>query len=130
MVESRFDVVTPEQLEALLARPIPGAPGVAPVSVRYRDLYLDTADEQLERRGITCRLRIGSDDTRVLTVFIGTIGDPAPPQRIESHVESADPRAALAGFAVARAWRSAPRRSCPSGEARRSSPYRGRHTEW
>src|SRR5690349_2465525 len=64
MIESRFDVVTSEQLEALVARPIPGAPAVAPVSLRYRDLYLDSADELLERRGITCRLRVGSDDTR------------------------------------------------------------------
>ncbi len=97
MTESRFDVVTSEQLEALVARPFAGAPGVAPVSVRYRDLYLDTADEQLERRGITCRLRIGSDDTRALTVFIGTLNDPTPPQRVEAQVSSADPRVAVAG---------------------------------
>jgi polyphosphate kinase len=97
MIESRFDVVTSEQLETLVARPITGAPAAAPVSVRYRDLYLDTADEQLERRGITCRLRIGSDDTRVLTVFIGTLHDPSPPQRVEASVPSADPRVAVAG---------------------------------
>src|ERR1044071_4053191 len=97
MVESRFDVVTPEQFDELVARPIAGAPDVSPVSVRYRDLYLDTADEQLERRGITCRLRIGSDDTRVLTAFIGTPDDPAPPQRVESLVEPADPRLVVAG---------------------------------
>ena len=97
MIENRFDVVTSEQLEALLARPIPGAPSVPPVSVHYRDLYLDTADEQLERRGITCRLRVGSDDTRVLTVFIGTPDDPAPPNRYEANVASADPRIVLAG---------------------------------
>jgi polyphosphate kinase len=97
MVESRFDVVTPEQLDELVARPIAGAPDVPPVSVRYRDLYLDTADEQLERRGITCRLRVGSDDTRRLTVFIGTPDDPAPPQRVEASVDSADPRLAVAG---------------------------------
>jgi polyphosphate kinase len=97
MIESRFDVVTPEQLDELVARPIPGAPAVPPVSVRYRDLYLDTADEQLERRGITCRLRVGSDDTRTLTAFIGTPDDPAPPQRVEASVHSADPRVAVAG---------------------------------
>ena len=97
MHESRFDVVTSEQLEALVARPIAGGPDVAPVSVRYRDLYLDTADEQLERRGITCRLRIGSDDSRVLTVFIGTPDDPAPPQRVEAPVDSVDPRLVVAG---------------------------------
>src|SRR3954471_11933841 len=97
MVESRFDVVTPEQLDALVARPIAGAPDVPPVSVRYRDLYLDTADEHLERRGITCRLRLGSDDTRMLTVFIGMPDDPTPPQRFEASVDSADPRLAVAG---------------------------------
>jgi polyphosphate kinase len=97
MVESRFDVVTPEQLETLKSRSIPGAPGVPPISVRYRDLYLDTADEQLERRGITCRLRIGSDDTRILTVFIGAPGDAAPPQRFEARVPSPDPRVVIAG---------------------------------
>ena len=97
MVESRFDVVTPEQLATLVARPIAGAPNVAPVSLRYRDLYLDTGDEQLERRGISCRLRIASDDTRTLTVFIGAPGDAAAPQRFEARVSSADPRVALAG---------------------------------
>lgn len=97
MIESRFDVVTAEQLESLAARPIAGAPDVPPVSVRYRDLYLDTADEQLERRGVTCRLRLGSDDTRALTVFVGTPGDPTPPQRFEAAVASPDPRVAVAG---------------------------------
>jgi polyphosphate kinase len=100
MVESRFDVVTPEHLAALVTRPIPRASGVAPVSLRYRDLYLDTADEQLERRGITCRLRIASDDTRTLTVFIGAPGDAAPPQRYEARVASADPRVVVAGSSV------------------------------
>jgi hypothetical protein len=97
MIESRFDVVTPEQLDELVARPIAGAPAVPPVSIRYRDLYLDTADEHLERRGITCRLRVGSDDTRFLTVFMGTPDDPAPPQRFEASVDSADPRVAVVG---------------------------------
>src|SRR4051794_21397617 len=97
MVESRFDVITPEQLDELVARPLVGAPSVSPLSVRYRDLYLDTADEQLERRGITCRLRVGSDDTRMLTVFIGMPDDPAPPQRFEAAVDSADPRVVVAG---------------------------------
>lgn len=97
MVEQRFDVVTSEQLEALASRPIPGAPAVPVVSVLYRDLYLDTTDEQLERRGITCRLRIGSDDTRVLTVFVGVPDDPTPPQRYSASVPSADPRVVMTG---------------------------------
>ncbi|HET9424057.1 MAG TPA: polyphosphate kinase 1 [Gemmatimonadaceae bacterium] len=97
MIESRFDVVTGDQLEALAARPLPNAPNAAVVSVLYRDLYLDTTDEQLERRGITCRLRVGSDDSRVLTVFVGVPDDPAPPRRYDAKVDSADPRIVVGG---------------------------------
>jgi polyphosphate kinase len=97
MIESRFDVVTGDQLELLTARPLPGASRVPAVSVVYRDVYLDTNDEQLERRGVTCRLRVGSDDTRVLSVFVGVPDDAAPPRRYDARVDSADPRVVVAG---------------------------------
>ena len=93
--ERRFDVVSAEQLEKLASAPFPGEEKPASVRVLYRDLYIDTDDEQLQRRGITCRLRVGSDDRRVLTVFVGTPSDAAPPKRFEARVESADPRIAL-----------------------------------
>ena len=94
MLERRFDVVSAEQLEQLAAEPLPRN-AVAASRVLYRDLYLDTDDEQLQIRGITCRLRVGSDDHRILTVFVGTPGDPAPPTRFEASVDSPDPRVAL-----------------------------------
>ena len=94
MLERRFDVVSAEQLEQLAAEPLPRKAVVAS-RVLYRDLYLDTDDEQLQIRGITCRLRVGSDDHRTLTVFVGTPGDPAPPTRFEASVDSPDPRVAL-----------------------------------
>ncbi|MGH7638727.1 MAG: polyphosphate kinase 1 [Gemmatimonadaceae bacterium] len=94
MLERRFDVVSAEQLEKLAGEPLPQKPGAAS-RVLYRDLYLDTEDEHLQLRGITCRLRVGSDDHRTLTVFVGTPGDPAPPERFEATVDSPDPRIAL-----------------------------------
>jgi polyphosphate kinase len=97
MLESRFDVVTAEQLEALTARALPRGVTGAPDRVLYRDLYIDTADELLHRRGISCRLRVGSDDLRQLTVFIGTPDDVSPPRRFEAKTESSDPRVVLAG---------------------------------
>lgn len=95
MIERRFDVVTAEQLTALARQPFDGVAMSDAVPVLYRDLFIDTGDDHLQRRGITCRLRVGSDDRRVLTVFVGTLNDPTPPRRYEAAVVSADPRAAL-----------------------------------
>ena len=94
VLERRFDVVSAEQLEKLAAEPLSRS-AFTVSRVLYRDLYLDTDDEQLQVRGITCRLRVGSDDHRTLTVFVGTPGDPAPPTRYEASVDSPDPRVAL-----------------------------------
>jgi polyphosphate kinase len=93
--ERRFDVVSAEQLEKLTEHALPVAEG-AVARVLYRDLYLDTDDDQLQRRGISCRLRVGSDDQRTLALFVGVVGETAPPTRYEAPVNSADPRAALA----------------------------------
>ena len=79
--ERRFDVVSAEQLEKLSSQPLPFAIEASASRILYRDLYVDTDDDQLQRRGITCRLRIGSDDRRTLTVFVGTATDPSPPRR-------------------------------------------------
>ncbi len=68
--ERRFDVVSAEHLEKLASQPLPlRSRGPAPSRVHYRDLYIDTDDDQLQRRGFTCRLRVGSDDRRTLTVL-------------------------------------------------------------
>ena len=95
--ERRFDVVAAEQLEKLAAEPLPFATEAASTRVLYRDLFVDTDDDQLQRRGLTCRLRVGSDDRRMLTVFVGTLSDPAPPRRYEAQVDTTDPRIALQG---------------------------------
>ncbi len=36
----------------------------------HRDIYLDTPDGELQRRGVSCRFRIGTDDRRTLRVVI------------------------------------------------------------
>ena len=94
--ERRFDVVSAEHLEKLASEPLPFGIESSSTRILYRDLFIDTADDQLQRRGLTCRLRVGSDDRRLLTVFVGTVEDPAPSRRYEAAVESADPREALA----------------------------------
>src|SRR3954463_6736757 len=96
MHERRFDVVSAEHLEKLASQPLPMDLPSSTARILYRDLYIDTADDQLQRRGLTCRLRVGSDDRRILTVFIGTTDSSAPPRRYDAEVESSDPRVALA----------------------------------
>ena len=95
--ERRYDVVSADQLEKLATQSLPMPLRVSSARVLYRDLYIDTDDDLLQRRGITCRLRVGSDDRRTLTLFVGTPNDPALPRRFEASVPSADPREALAG---------------------------------
>ena len=90
--ERRFDVVSAEHLEKLASDPLPFGIESSSTRILYRDLFVDTADDQLQRRGLTCRLRVGSDDRRLLTVFVGTVDDPAPSRRYEAAVKSADPR--------------------------------------
>jgi polyphosphate kinase len=92
--ERRFDVVSAEQLEKLTEQSL-SVTESSVTRVLYRDLYLDTDDDQLQRKGISCRLRVGSDDTRTLTLFVGAVGETAPPTRYEAAVTSADPRVAL-----------------------------------
>ena len=96
MIERRFDVVSAEQLEQLASEELPVGLAGATTRVLYRDLYLDTDDDQLQRQGIGCRLRLGSDDRRTLTLFVGAPNDPAPPARYEAAVATTDPRVALA----------------------------------
>ena len=95
--ERRFDVVSAEQLDQLASGQSPAGPRVTTTRVLYRDTYLDTEDDHLARRGISCRFRVGSDDRRLLTVFVGVVGESAPPTRYEAHVDAINARAALEG---------------------------------
>ncbi|HEU5218942.1 MAG TPA: CYTH domain-containing protein, partial [Gemmatimonadales bacterium] len=95
--ESQFrcDVSGPEALAALRDVPLPaGLKGPAPTKSFHRDIYLDTNDRSLQGRGASCRLRIQSDDRRILTLFIAD-GPSLPVQRYEARVSALDPRQVL-----------------------------------
>ncbi|NOT07957.1 MAG: hypothetical protein HOP28_07100, partial [Gemmatimonadales bacterium] len=101
----RCDVAGPEALRALRDAPLPGGlRGGPPVQSFHRDIYLDTPDRSLFRRGVSCRVRIGADDRRTLTVILG--GTAAALERFEADVPELDPRQALeAGSEPARRLR-------------------------
>ena len=96
----RFDVPSAAQLMELATAPLPPALRVgAPTRTLYRELYLDTADGALRRRGVTCRLRLDVDDRRVLSLRVGTPPDaavPVAPRVVAAPVRAAEPAAALA----------------------------------
>jgi polyphosphate kinase len=88
----KWDVPTPERLRDLASGPLPLAlPSAATTRSLYRDLYFDTADGALSRRGVVCRWRIGADDRRALKVrFSGG-------EAVVSETPETEPAAALAG---------------------------------
>ena len=77
--EFRCDVPTLELLVALAAEPLPLRLRQLRMERRfYRDVYVDTDDNVLATRGITCRIRYGADDRRRLTLGIAEPGLPVP----------------------------------------------------
>ncbi|MGN6392282.1 MAG: polyphosphate kinase 1 [Gemmatimonadales bacterium] len=75
--EFRCDVRTPELFATMLAAPLPL--GLAQRSVErrpHRDVFVDTSDDALAARGVTCRIRYGADDRRTLTLGVAEPGLP------------------------------------------------------
>ena len=69
MSEWKGDVPTLELLNSIAAAPLPLGLRSGPVeSFFQRDIYFDSADWALRRRGVSCRFRIRLDDRRVLTL--------------------------------------------------------------
>src|SRR2546430_1784209 len=93
----RCAVESPEALAALREAPLPLGlhSGLAHLTF-HRDLYLDTADGALGKRGMVCRLRIGADDRRYLALVVDGQPD-RPPQGWEAQVAEVEPRRALSG---------------------------------
>ncbi len=91
----RYELRSAEQMRALATAPLPlGMSSSAPQPTMHRDLYLDTGDDSLRRRGVVCRLRIGATDEHVLSLRID--GNGVPAVRVDAPVHSADARVALA----------------------------------
>ncbi|MEP6508906.1 MAG: hypothetical protein ABJC63_11825, partial [Gemmatimonadales bacterium] len=91
----RYEVRSARHLGELAAAPLPlPIPVTEPRRSQHRDLYLDTLDGALRNRNIVCRLRLRSDDTRILSLWIGAEGSSAG-TRVDSGVESVDISTAL-----------------------------------
>jgi polyphosphate kinase len=93
----RWDVPTLHALEELREAPAPAGLRAGPAEHSFhRDIYFDTAEGALSRRDVTCRVRIGADDVRRLTLTLPATGG-GPRERFESVATEADPAAILAG---------------------------------
>jgi polyphosphate kinase len=89
--EFRCDVPTLELLAALAAEPLPlGLRQLAVERRLYRDVYVDTRDNALAARGITCRIRYGADDRRVLSLGLAEPGLPVPGAREVFEADAAE----------------------------------------
>src|SRR5512146_150496 len=96
MTEFRCELLSADQLALLANGPLP--PGIAAGEPRrslHRDLYLDTTDDSLRRRGITCRLRIDAEGRAALTLRIADAGVQGG-TRVDAMVKATDPATALA----------------------------------
>ncbi|MDQ6634764.1 MAG: hypothetical protein M3Z10_08410, partial [Gemmatimonadota bacterium] len=78
------------QLEELAQAPLPlGIAASEPRRSMHRDLYLDTDDDSLRRRGIVLRLRLGATDEHLLALRIASVNG-TPPLRLDARVRAAD----------------------------------------
>src|SRR5256885_13231357 len=88
----RWDVPGAERLDELLATPPPLGLRAGPTQRTFhRDLYFDTPDGDLHRRGATCRLRFDVDDRRALALDVAGVA------QCESRVLELEPRHIFGG---------------------------------
>ncbi len=97
MTEFRCELLSADQLGTLASGPLP--PGIAAGEARrslHRDLYLDTADDSLRRRGVTCRLRFDAKGGAALTLRIAGGEASGGETRVDARVAAGDVSAAMA----------------------------------
>jgi polyphosphate kinase len=94
--EFRCELLSADQLAALASGPLPS--GVSADESRrslHRDLYLDTPEGSLRRRGIVCRMRVGADGRSSMSLRIaGPNG--GLPTRISATTRSSEVAEAIA----------------------------------
>jgi len=87
MTELRWSLPSAERLNELLAASLPLGLRAGPTQRTFhRDLYFDTPDGDLRRRGASCRLRFHVDDRRALLLEVAGVA------RWESRVVELEPR--------------------------------------
>jgi polyphosphate kinase len=94
--EFRCELLSADQLAALASGPLPsGVPADESRRSLHRDLYLDTPEGSLRRRGIICRMRVGADGRSSMSLRIaGPNG--APPTRVSATTTSSEVAKAIA----------------------------------
>jgi polyphosphate kinase len=97
MTDFRCELLSADQLGVLASGPLP--PGIAAGEARrslHRDLYLDTADDSLRRRGVICRLRLDAKGGAALTLRIAGGETGGGETRVDSRVAAGDVPTAMA----------------------------------
>src|SRR3989454_118093 len=100
--EWKGEVPTLDLLNRMVTDPLPLGLRSGPVEPFFqRDIYFDSADWTLRRRGVSCRFRIRVDDRRMLTLrTVGRWEGGVPlvlPQTFEADVAELEGEQALAG---------------------------------
>jgi hypothetical protein len=91
----RLDVADIDRLDAMVAEPLPlGLRAAGTERHFHRDVYYDTPDGDLERRGVSCRVRVDLENGRLLTVKI------REPERDHEPAERQSFSAPIAGDAL------------------------------
>src|SRR3954465_2025642 len=94
MTGFRCELLSADQLSALAQGPLPnGVAASEPRRSLHRDLYLDTPDDTLRRRGVVCRLRTLARGDGLLTLVLPAQLD--GPSRIDIPTNGEDLRELL-----------------------------------
>jgi hypothetical protein len=97
MTEFRCELLSADQLGALASGPLP--PGIVAGEARrslHRDLYLDTVDDSLRRRGVVCRLRLDAKGGAALSLRIAGGEADGGETRVDARVAAGDVQSVMA----------------------------------
>jgi polyphosphate kinase len=93
--EFRCELLSADQLAALASGPLPSGMAATPARRSlHRDVYLDTPEDALRKRGVTCRMRTATDGTAALVLRIAGAPNEKPTQ-VRVSVRASTPAEAL-----------------------------------